>query len=1456
MSLVKNEEKKKRKKKHHSEIPKHHRHHKIAPEIQNPPIKKTHSHRKKIKRSIFERYKLQDNWNYLMKKLVRISRVEHLSQIQFYDSSCRQFLNFRLSCFFYKWKYKSYWFNFLRSMRVMRMEQIAQNMRENWPILAAKAKKRISQIQQISAFHSYLEDQKLPNAFYTWKNMYLIKSRSTFNWKNLTKNLIRQENQKTISNEQRKRRFFAKWLYYKSYLIYSYNGWVFSYARRKYDRALILQNMAYRLLHNYYYENLIQGEIFIRKQRKWKEMAVKVLFNYSIAMLKRGKTYLESANKIIQLKQMLVHKYNIAKLQQAKKNLEKERNTEILHEFINKWNEKAKIKTYARKFTKAHLKGVLRDYSRHVHNRAALTIQNWWLGILHRKNSNNLLVQNVFYEWRKISQKMAYTMYKAPDMALILRRPFSISVKPFINIEKNEFSVFRDSIDFAYNKNMILANDVGMEVGDMIDDVLFIPKFTPNKIRPLNNFGLEIEVPSDVSHYDVDFDLWEILYYSTDRMLPPLIDYNNDKQMPINEKLLRIVTKQRMNVKPSLIIPSLSNLIQPIQLIKNTPLEKDIRCRTFDPTNLYSGSFLDSAFSESIFSKSIIKPVDSLETYCFSLIFGFNDRSYDIFDRSFDNAVTSIVRRAFVFKFDITQLDLGYLRNSKDFGFDKAAMTTTFNNAITKAVKENVLQNVQPFERYANIGLETAFAKPRVSFVFHTEYRGLPKVNIGYLKNCISKNTTNAICHIIIDSIFAPDIRIIEEKKPEFKISNDFLQNIGKTFDYTLFNNLQELLAKSVQNIEFVVTNDNITSILTQNDSHQLQNDQMIKQNLTNRDSEQDNTGIFEEEEEEEDNIGKRLLPNPFQKPIFIPRYINKSLVEEEEEEEEEDKNVQITQSSEIDTSREPPDFDFEEDESTEILPTDILDVNPGDIIRSPPQTKSTSTTSTLSFDDETIETTSYSTKSQSIDSSNSSQVITDIILDVRTVIDKIDLSLSASIIEVTQQSVTLPFIQPINTDYTFIIDKNDTQQHKKKAHFKIDESLINKNLSKKPGKIQTIQTITDDSDITYDTMTMDLSGTTISGDFGTTNNTVTFDSDAFNDNLKLPTQALEKRPSIVDDNEPPSQDFVKPPTTVYVTPSPPKKSPLPIPEPLTAPSSPFEQENKQKEEMKTINSQDYTTIEQNSQNTQNNNTSQSFTNNSTTQNDKDSQDQTSFMKDTTEIENLNISNIPAIAPSPHPPIIGSGLIEEEEMIEKILGKDNSTHSNNSTSSIKDETDINPIDNEILNQWTQDFVSSLLPCKTIVKSKEKENSQNLIIDQQFTEEIIGNPFNQWINDFIINKIMPVKLSEKKQSEQNSDQSPNDIQNPYSTPETSDDGFQFEPANLQQAKPKENNNKQQQNRVKSPKRQATKQKTNQSDEPESLDINQFNQFFIDSLFQVTNDAADNLLFRFKQFAKNK
>ena len=1555
MSLVKNEEKKKRKKKHHSEHSQHHTHHKIPQNVEVVPIKKTHHHKKKIKRTIFERYKLQDNWNFLIKKLIRVTRIEHLSQIQFYDSSCRQFANFRLSCFFYKWKYKRNWVHFFRSLRALKMERIAINMRHNWPILAAKAKKRITQIDKISAFHEFIEDEKLPNIFFLWKSKYLKKSRATLNWKNLTKNMIKQENQKNISEEQKTRRIFAKWLYYKSYLIYSYNRWVFSYARRKYDRALIFQSIAYRYLHSFYYENLVEGEIYIRRQRKWKEMSVRVLINHTLEMATRGKKYLHSANKIILLKQKIVHKDYCERLMNAQKNLEKERNYEIIHEFINKWNEKAKIKTYARKFTKAHLKGVLRDYSRHVQNRAALTIQNWWLGILHRKNSNALLMQNVLYEWRQISQKLAYSMYEAPEMSLVMKRPFSISLQPFVSIENNEFDVFRDSVDFAYEENMILAENVGMEVGDMIDDILFIPKLSSNKTPPLNNFVLEIDVPSDVTHYDVDFDLWEIMYYSTDRILPPLIDYNKDKQIPINEKLLRIVSKQRLNAKPSFIVPNIFDGIMPIQRIQNTPLEKDIRCRTFDPTDVYDISYLDKAFSDKTFTKMVVKPVEHLEASRFSLIFEFNDKSYDVLENSFDNAITSIVRRAFVFKFDVTQLDLGYLRNSKEFGFDRLVMTSSFNNAINKAVKENVLKNVEPFERYASIGVEHAFTKPRVTFVFETEYRGLPKMNISALKNYILRNAGNAIMNIITDSIFAPDIRIVDEFREKFEMNADIIGQIDKTFNDYIFGSLQGLVSNNINSIDIEITNEELLShLIPGNDaSQQSQNNMSLHRYSVNK-------TLFEEEEEEEEEEtnDKRLLPSQNQKPIYIPKPIHQLLLsnqdkdtEKDEEEEEEDKGEKSMQISDITTSREPPDFDFEEDESTEILPTDILDVNPGDIIRSPPQTKSTSTTSTLSFDDETIETTtttttttSYSNRSQSIDSSNSSQVITDIILDVRTVIDQIDLSFSAVIIDITQESIKLPFIQPINTEYSLILDQTSNKTNNKKPHFQIDSNFTKKTLSKKPGKIQTIPTISDDSDITYDTMTIDLSTTITSDEPGATTmntmNTITFDSDSLANRLNLPTQMLEKRPSVVDDNEPPSQDFVKPPTSVFVSPSPQKNDALPLPEPLNAPNSPFNQgAGNNSDIQQTNNSQSYTTAEQTAGN---DNTYFSMTTDSITQDgrdnkdDKSDKDQTSFMKDTTEIENLNISNIPAIAPSPHKPI-GSRLIEEEEMFEKILGHSNS---NSRDMSFNNSKDSFPITNQTLDKWTTDFVNSLLPFK---QEKIKDNQQSMI-DLQTTNDIIGNPFDQWINDFIINDVIPVVAKEKSTSnrtpqkakqndqkqkpssqkatkkkapatnttsdsyealdintlinddfydilnegigfitrnilpdvrqnipapiqnddrrstteidpiEMGSDSESKVIPNPHSTPETSEDDFQFETVDTTQPKGKEKKDDNKQKRVQSPMRKSSK-KVKQSDEPESLDYNQFNRLFLDSLFKVTNDAADNLLFRFQHFAQN-
>ena len=344
---------------------------------------------------------------------------------------------------------------------------------------------------------------------------------------------------------------------------------------------------------------------------------------------------------------------------------------------------------------------------------------------MHKQKQQNLLMRHVFYNWRQFSEKYAYSVFEAPEVSIVMRSPISFNVSEFVSIEVNEMDTFREKLDFSYDKAMISADEIGDEAGNLIDDFIFIPYLMPDRTKALNNIDMNVEIPKDETFYDVDFDLWEVMYYQTDRILPPLIDFTLDKQIPINEGLVNQVSRQRRSFRQQLsaIVPSFS--LESLENLRRTPLEKDIRCRTFDERDAYDASFLDSAFEELV--KEVPLRVEALNAARFVCIFEFNDRSYDSIDRSLENAVTSIVRRAFVFKFDVLQPDTSFLRNCQTIGLNRVEMSSSLDRAVQRVVGEAAVRSIAPFDAFASAGVEAAFAEPikeppHVMFKFSTDY--------------------------------------------------------------------------------------------------------------------------------------------------------------------------------------------------------------------------------------------------------------------------------------------------------------------------------------------------------------------------------------------------------------------------------------------------------------------------------------------------------------------------------------------------------------------------------------------------------------------------------------------------------------------------------------------------------------------------------------------------------------
>lgn len=639
--------------------------------------------------------KFKSIWVDFKNRILLKVTIRNMKQLQIYDSSTRKLTLFKKSLYFNKMKVIHEWRRIVREILHRYYMKSIQSIEyqspvKNWSILLNTAMHYIQITQKAQAFREFHQNQFLVEILKNWK-LVCIKLKFTRDmcfdfWFNVAEKAIKANRIRMRQQAIQSNKIYQKWKKFNSILTLHKSHDIFVAAKRRFDLQRKFERFAFNVNESNKRELFKAGKRWLEKREIWRKLTVKALVQISIQNCKKMKRQDAVAERFRHFKDKYILFKRKQNLENARIKLNKTIQSNMLRNYIRKWNERMHIVKYSNMFVKSHFNGVLRDVSKHIQNEAAKTIQNAFIQFQHRTRENNLILFKAFMNWRGISSNLTNNMIETvPELNLIMRSPFNRPLdifKPEIDIK---LDVFEDLINMKYENNMILAEEVGLEVGEMIDDVIFIPKKYP-MLSNIENFE-NVEIPLETSSYDIDFDFSDLV--NPLQMVNHLINIKSRENIPINEKLLNQVTKQTKLQKFDDIVKFDVDAMNRISQIK---LPSVIKCTAFDENDLFVEEYLPDFDAV---NDIVLQTVDSLHAARYLCIFSLNQRSLNTFDRSFDTAILNMIRHNFVFKFDIMQFNVDLFNTDL---LDTINFSTALTDTVRKVAFSAVNSNIQCLE--------------------------------------------------------------------------------------------------------------------------------------------------------------------------------------------------------------------------------------------------------------------------------------------------------------------------------------------------------------------------------------------------------------------------------------------------------------------------------------------------------------------------------------------------------------------------------------------------------------------------------------------------------------------------------------------------------------------------------------------------------------------------------------
>lgn len=663
-------------------------------------------------------------WINFAKRILIKDSLLSITKTTYFLKSFKRFLLFQRKYSFIKWKAMFNWRKLAKGVMIGEMDEelkafFDQRNIRKWGRITFLLLKDDRYNRLINAYNERENEILVLDYFETWKIRVEIRKRNRDNirgdWKYFIFKKLQIEHLNQHKNALRHMNSYIKWINLTKGIYYKHMNRLMIKESYRYNLINSFQKFLENVLRKHRYDCLKKGRYRLDSMRKWIKIAFKYTKFANMKNCREQRVILNNALKIIDFSSKLVQLHRINIFHDTRATMFREKELDFIGKIFGKWREKAIAKEYAWKFIKSHLNGIIRDYSNHIQNQAALVIQKASRGLISRINYRKIVMYRCFLSWRNIIPKFVKRLLEWPEIALNICRTWKMNNFDFIQLDISDMSQYRNIITKKHHENMNFSDCLSKR----IKMNLFIPDIVPNigerlfqindkyhKLNPIVRYNTKLSL--DV---DINFMVYEIVQK---------LFYKQAKQKrPESKKLIRYIASS-YSLDCNFFAFDTNISVKPIEILSRTRPEKVIVCSSFDTRKIFDSNFY--TFDDIINFNRIMEPVFNVR---FLLFFTFSKLQWDYINNSLTNSINKISRIPYIPKFDIVYSPLASVLDRNDFGFYYNDYNNIYSDMINNIVVDALNTNFDAIDTYVFANLIPKYRK-HVQWTLPQEYDGAP----------------------------------------------------------------------------------------------------------------------------------------------------------------------------------------------------------------------------------------------------------------------------------------------------------------------------------------------------------------------------------------------------------------------------------------------------------------------------------------------------------------------------------------------------------------------------------------------------------------------------------------------------------------------------------------------------------------------------------------------------------